>query len=141
MVDPPADLSDAGSSPNHPPASPGGSKLVSLAMLVVQLTPGAHGKVTQLLRERPLIALTGSPLNRHLAFCSQEELVLLFEGSGAERAARVLAEGNETALSPYIAAPPRRLEEVFSWYWPQAPSGVSYHPWPGPGNSDGGATQ
>ncbi len=113
-------------------------ELVSLAMLIVQLAPGAHGKVAQLLRERPLIDLTGSPLHRHLVFRSPEELVLVFEGSGAARTARAFTEGNETILDPYIVSPPRLLEEIFSWCWPQSPAGASYHPWPGPGDSDGG---
>jgi hypothetical protein len=111
------------------------------AVLVVQLRPGAHGTVTELLQKRPLIDLTASHLNSHQVFCSQEELVLVFEGSGAERAARALTHGHENALSPYIAAPPRLTEEVFSWYWPQAPAGVSFSAWPGPGDSDGGTTE
>jgi len=114
---------------------------MSLAVLVVQLVPGAHSKVTELLQKRPLIDLTASHLNSHQVFCSQEELVLVFEGSGAERAARALRDGHENALSPYIAAPPRLTEEVFSWYWPQAPAGVSFSAWPGPGDSDGGTTE
>ncbi len=112
---------------------------MSLAILVVQLAPGAHGKVTQLLRERPLVDLARSPLNRHLVFRSSEEVVLMFEGSGAVRTAQALTEGDETVLDPYIVSPPRLLEEIFSWSWPQSPAGVSYHPWPGPGDSDGGA--
>lgn len=111
------------------------------AVLVVQLRPGAHGTVTELLQKRPLIDLTASHLNSHQVFCSQEELVLVFEGSGAERAARALTHGHENALSPYIAGPPRLTEEVFSWYWPQAPAGVSFSAWPGPGDSDGGTTE
>ena len=81
------------------------------------------------------------PSEQPPVFCSQEELVLVFEGSGAERAARALTHGHENALSPYIAAPPRLTEEVFSWYWPQAPAGVSFSAWPGPGDSDGGTTE
>lgn len=65
------------------------------AVLVVQLRPGAHGTVTELLQKRPLIDLTASHLNSHQVFCSQEELVLVFEGSGAERAARAHARSRE----------------------------------------------
>lgn len=95
---------------------------MSTVLLLVELTPGSGEIVAELLRERPLIELSGSPLSRHLVYSSEDALVVLLEGVGAEQAASALVEGEPTVLAPYLAAAPRRLDAVFSWCWPQAPA-------------------
>lgn len=76
-----------------------------------------------------------------MVFHAERELVLVFEGDGAAQVARrLLFESralDDERLRRYITGPPRILEEVFSWQWPQLPPGISFEPLPGPGDSEG----
>lgn len=113
-------------------------------LLYIPLAAGTSDEVRALLRRTPLLDLDRLALEHHAVFHSERELVLVFEGEGAGTAVhRLLSESGvlgEEPFSRYVAGPPRILEEVFSWHWPQAPPALSFAPWPGPGDSDGGSS-
>lgn len=96
-----------------------------------------------MLRRGPVFDPAITSLSRHLAFHLGDELVLLFEGEHAERAAEALlgapeAMLRETALAPHLAGPARFPAEVYNWQRPVLAEGLSYGPLPGPGYSEGG---
>jgi hypothetical protein len=102
---------------------------------IAGLKPGADERVRHVLRAGPPFDLEGTPFERHMVFVDRNQLVALVEGQSSQReVAGVLAE----ALRDLIAGPVRTLEEVFSWTRPISFEGVTFGPYPGPGDSDGG---
>jgi hypothetical protein len=110
---------------------------VSHFVVTARLKPGAAAEALELLREGPPFDLAGSGLDRHMAFVGDDELVLVFEGEGAEEKTGRLLEG-AGPLGQLIEGEPCLRREVFSWERPPQLEGVSFGPDPGPGDSDGG---
>jgi hypothetical protein len=99
--------------------------------------------VAEILREGPPFDLSDTSLERHEIFLGDDELVVVFEGPGAEAEARRLFEApgvldRVRRIGQYLAAAPKLPGEVFSWERPREPDGVAFGPDPGPGDSDGG---
>ena len=112
-------------------------------VVTTRLKSGAHGPVSEILREGPPYDLVGTTLERHHVFLSHDELVFVFEGPHAdEEIPRLLGSdavaGRATRLAGYFAGSPRVSEEVFGWERDVASEGVTFAAYPGPGDSDGG---
>ena len=112
-------------------------------VITARLKPGSAPEALELIRQGPPFDLEGSRLERHMAFMSDDELVLVFEGVHAAEEARRLLQGSPDPkvtdrLGDLIEGEPTLPREVFSWERPTELEGVTFGPDPGPGDSEGG---
>jgi hypothetical protein len=112
-------------------------------VVTARLKRGAHGAVSEILREGPPYDLADTSLERHCVFLGRDELVFVFEGPHAdEEILRLLGSdgvaGRAARLAGYFAGLPRVSEEVFGWERERPYEGVTFAAHPGPGDSDGG---
>jgi len=88
--------------------------------VVLPLKKGAREQARRLIEEGPPFDPALSSLERHLVFLGERELVFLFEGDEARRTiGELLSRAGvlKTALAwrPFLAGPPRVLENLYSW--------------------------
>jgi hypothetical protein len=112
-------------------------------VVTARLKHGARERVSEILRQGPPYDLADTALERHGVFLGPDEVVFIFEGPRADEEVRRLIARSAVAdrasrLASCFAGSPRVSEEVFGWEREAPVEGVSFAPYPGPGDSDGG---
>lgn len=115
-------------------------------LVTAKVRRGAKDAVRAILREGPPFKLPDTSLERHTIFLAGDEIVFLFEGVHAEEEVKRLLHdphvlGQASRIGLLLTGRPRMPEEVFSWSRPELVQGLSFGPFPGPGDSEGGPAE
>ena len=94
---------------------------MSTLVVVAQLKPGGDARARELLAEGPPFDLTDSPFDSHEVFVTPQEVVFVFQGSGAAGQTLSVQAGDPNvwraakAWSECLEGRPRIARSAFVW--------------------------